>query len=331
MRPSVYISRSIAREAVGIIAASCDYRIWNNDQPVPAKILEEEIKKSDGVLTTLSDQVNVAFITGAPNLKIISNMAAGFDNIDIGAATAKGVMVTNTPGILTNTTADLAFALFLAASRRLVEAENFLRSGQWQAWEPLLLTGRDIYGATLGIIGLGQIGSAVARRAKGFDMNIIYCNRKRNHQTEAELGATYASLSELLSTSDIVSIHCPLTAETRGLISYGELALMKPAAVLVNTARGGIVDEGALYEALLHRRIFAAGLDVFSQEPLPLAHPLLKLPNVVLLPHIGSASIATRTKMAIMAASDLVSGLTGKIPLHLVNPEVVREYPTEKS
>lgn len=321
MRPSVYICRSIAQEAISLIAQCCDYRIWNNDQPVPAKILEEEMKKSDGVLTTLSDQVNAAFIAGAPNLKIISNMAAGFDNIDIGEATTKGVMVTNTPGILTNTTADLAFALILAASRRLMEAEKFLRNGQWQAWEPMLLTGQDVYGATLGIIGLGQIGSAVARRAKGFNMNLIYCNRKRNYQAEAELGARYANLRELLSLSDIVSVHCPLTRETKGLISYGELAVMKPTAVLINTARGGVVDEDALYEALANRHIFAAGLDVFSEEPLPLDNPLFKLPNVALLPHIGSASIATRTKMAIMAASDLVAGLTGKLPRNLVNPE----------
>jgi len=324
MRPSVYICRQITEKALEIIAEYCDYRVWNGNEPVPRQILEKEIKNIDGLLAMLTDKIDDGLLAMSSGLKIISNMAAGYDNIDVHSATSKGIMVTNTPDVLTETTADLAFALILAASRRLLEAEKFLRNGDWTAWGPMLLTGQDVYGATIGIIGLGRIGGAVARRAKGFNMNIIYHNRKRNYQAEAGLGAIYVRLDELLASSDIISIHCPLTNDTRGLIGARELALMKPTSVLVNTARGGIIDEEALYEALLNQRIFAAGLDVFSREPLSADSRLLKLNNVTLLPHIGSASVATRTKMAIVAARNLIAGLTGKTPPDLVNPEVIK-------
>ncbi|HHW26387.1 MAG TPA: D-glycerate dehydrogenase, partial [Firmicutes bacterium] len=258
-----------------------------------------------------------------PRLKVVANMAVGYDNIDVAECTRRGIVVTNTPGVLTETTADLAFALILAAARRVTEAERYLRQGQWKTWSPMLLTGVDVHGATLGIVGLGRIGEAVARRARGFSMRVLYANRSARPEVEAALGIERRGLDELLKSSDFVSIHVPLNDSTRHLIGERELNLMKPTAVLVNTSRGPVVNERDLYRALKDRRIFAAGLDVFDTEPIRSDNPLLELDNVVLLPHIGSASIATRTQMAVMAARNLTQVLAGQTPQNPVNPEAL--------
>ncbi|MCL5039320.1 MAG: D-glycerate dehydrogenase [Firmicutes bacterium] len=321
-KPKVYITRLIPEAALEIIAGACDYRIWPEEgTPVPRDILLQEIPTVAGVFTLLTEKVDEELLRAAPRVKIVANMAVGYDNVDLAAASRHGVMVTNTPGVLTETTADLTFALLLATARRLLEANQYLRQGRWKTWYPMLLTGQDVYGATLGIIGLGRIGEAVARRARGFAMRVLYYNRHRREDLERELGATYRPLDDLLREADFVSIHAPLAPETRHLIGERELALMKPTAVLINTSRGPLVDEQALYLALVQKRIWAAGLDVFEAEPVSLENPLLRLENVVALPHIGSASVATRVKMATTAAINLVAGVTGQRPPHLVNPQ----------
>lgn len=320
-RPRVYITRRIPQAALDIIEASCDYEIWDSDQPVPPEVLSEKIRNADGLFALLTDKVDDELLSQAPSLKVVANMAVGYDNIDVAAATKRGVLVTNTPGVLTETTADLAFALMMATARRLSESERLLREGKWETWKPMEFTGQDIYGATLGIIGMGRIAAATARRALGFNMKVIYHNRRRKPEIEAALGCEYRELDDLLKEADFVSLHCPLTEETRHLISERELKLMKKTAVLINTARGPVVDEEALANALRDGEIWAAGLDVYSVEPISLDHPLLSLPNVVALPHIGSASIATRTRMATLAAENLVAALTGKEPPTPVNQD----------
>jgi glyoxylate reductase len=251
-------------------------------------------------------------------LKVIANMAVGYDNIDVEAATERGVVVTNTPEVLNETTADTAFMLLLAAARRLGEAERLLRSGGWDAWGPRQLTGPDVWGKRLGVIGFGRIGQALARRTRGFDMDLVYHDQYRNEEAEQELGARYLDLDELLETADFVSVHTPLTDETHHLIGATELGRMRPEAVLVNTSRGPVVDEAALADALAEGRIFAAGLDVYEEEP-EVHHKLLELENVVLAPHIGSASIETRDKMAALAAENIVAVLSGEEPKTPVN------------
>jgi glyoxylate reductase len=323
LRPKVYITRRIPESAWAKIRECCDVEMWQEeDVPVPRAVLEEKIEEIDGLFCLLTEKIDEPLLNRAKNLKVVSNMAVGYDNIDIAAATSKGIMVTNTPGVLTETTADLTFALLLATARKIVEASDFLRSGKWKTWSPMLLTGQDVYGATLGIIGLGRIGESVAKRAKGFDMRILYYNRSRKEEAEKALGLEYTDFETLLKESDFVCVLTPYTAETRNLIGERELSLMKNTAVLINTARGGIVDEEALYRALQNRTIWAAGLDVFEEEPVKPDHPLLTLPNVVTLPHIGSASIKTRTLMAELAAANLLQGVTGQVPTCLVNKEV---------
>lgn len=305
----------------------CEVSMWEDENtPVPRDVLEREIQEIDGLYCLLTESIDEELIKKAKNLKVISNMAVGYNNIDVDVATEKGIMVTNTPGVLTETTADLTFALLMTTARRLVESSDYLRSGQWQTWSPMLLTGQDIHGATLGIIGLGSIGKAVAKRAKGFDMQVIYHNRNRKRAVEKELGVKYADLNTLLGQSDYVCIMIPYTSETRNLIGEEQLSMMKETAVLINTARGGIVNEEALYHALKNGGIWGAGLDVFEQEPISLNHPLLTLPNVVTLPHIGSASITTRIKMASLAAENLLHALNRKSPPHLVNKAVFYNY-----
>lgn len=313
-RPQVYVTHPLPEAARRIIDAACDARYYAGDPPVPREILMREAAASDGILTLLTDRVDAELLDAAPRCRAVANLAVGVDNIDLEAARARGVTVTNTPGVLTETTADLAFALILASARRLFEAGRFLREGRWRTWSLMMLTGQDVYGATLGIIGMGRIGAAVARRARGFNMKVLYHNRRRQPEWEAETGAAYCSLDELLQQSDFVSLHTPLTPQTRGLIGARELALMKPAAILINTARGAVVDEAALIEALRQRRIGGAGLDVFEREPVAPDHPLLQLDNVVALPHIGSATVATRTRMAVMAAENLAAAVTGQEP-----------------
>ncbi len=319
MKPTVYITRSIPNEIIQRISKHCEIRIWNEtDIPVPREILEKEIEEVDGLFCLLTDTIDQALLERAKRLKVISNMAVGYNNIDIQVTKDKGIIVTNTPGVLTETTADLTFALLMATARRLVESSNYLRSGDWSTWSPMQLTGQDIYGATIGIIGMGRIGASLAKRAKGFDTNILYYNRSRKLELEETYQMKYVELNQLLNESDYVCIMTPYTPETKYLIEGKELALMKKTAILINTARGGIVNEKDLYNALLAGEIWAAGLDVFEQEPVPLDHPLLTLPNVVTLPHIGSASIQTRLKMANLAAENLLLALNNKTPKHVV-------------
>lgn len=323
-RPQVYVTRRIPAAALEIIAAGCDYRLWDSDQaPVPREELVAALAAADGALVMLSDRVDGALLDAAPRCRVIANMAVGYDNIDLPACTARGVLVTNTPGVLTETTADLTLALMLAAARRVVEGQKLIESGGWTGWHPMFMTGVDVHGATLGIVGAGRIGSAVARRARGFGMRILYYNRRPNPALEQEVGAVYCGMDELLQAADFVSVLVPLSVETRGLIGDRELALMKPTAVLVNTARGPIVDEQALYAALRDRRIYAAGLDVFAREPIPADHPLLSLPNCICVPHVGSATVATRTRMATLAAENLCAALAGRRPPTPLNPEVL--------
>ncbi|MTI80790.1 MAG: D-glycerate dehydrogenase [Firmicutes bacterium] len=324
MKPKVFITRKIPAEALEKIKEVCEVSIWNNeDVPVPRDVLEKEVVEVDALYSMLTDAVDEQLMEKAKNLKVVSNMAVGFNNIDLKVATKRGIKVTNTPGVLSETTADLTFTLMLATSRRLLEASDFLRQGEWKTWSPMLLTGQDVYGATLGIIGMGRIGEAVARRAKGFDMNILYHNRSRKPGTEEELGAQYTDMETLLKESDFICIMTPYTPETHGLIGEKELQLMKKTAILINTARGGIVNEDALYKALKNEDIYAAGLDVFENEPIPTDHQLLKLPNLVALPHIGSASIKTRTTMANLAVENMLQALNGKVPPNLVNTDVM--------
>jgi glyoxylate reductase len=282
--------------------------------------LLEAARGIDGVLSTLTEKIDAEFMDAAGDgLKVVANMAVGFDNVDVEVAKARGIIVTNTPEVLNETTADTAFMLMLAAARRLGEGERIVRSGRWEAWGPKMLTGPDVWGKRLGVLGFGRIGQAVARRAKGFGMEIFYWSRSRKEETEKELGARYLELDELLETCDFFSIHTPLTEETTHLIGAGEFGKMKPEAVLVNTSRGSVVDETALAEALAKGQIFAAGLDVYEEEPK--VHPkLLELENVVLAPHIGSASIETRDKMAATAGEDLRAVLRGEQPKNPVNP-----------
>lgn len=322
MKPKVYITRLISDEIVSKLSEVCEISMWREtDVPVPYRILEQQIKDADGLFSLLTEKIDASLLDKAKKLKIISNMAVGYNNIDVDAATKRGIMVTNTPGVLTETTADLTFALLMATARRLIEASDFVRHHQWKTWSPMLLTGQDIYGSTLGIIGMGRIGEAVAKRAKAFDMNVLYHNRSRKPEAEQKLGLVFSDMETLLKQSDFVCILTPYTPETHGLIAEKQLALMKKTAVLINTSRGGIVNETALYNALKDGVIWAAGLDVFEHEPIPADHPLLTLPNVVVLPHIGSASIKTRLTMAHVAADNLLIGLSDRKPTHLVNKE----------
>ncbi|MET1030498.1 2-hydroxyacid dehydrogenase, partial [Domibacillus tundrae] len=319
-KPKVYITRKLPEPLVKKVSDLCEVRMWQEAEiPVPRKVLEQEIQEADGLICLLTETIDDSLINKAKNLKIIANMAVGYNNIDLDSATKRNIMVTNTPGVLTETTADLTFALLMATARRLVEASDYLRNGDWTTWSPMQLTGQDIYGATLGIIGLGRIGEALAKRAKGFDMNILYYNRSRKYEQEEKLGINFASLENLLAVSDFVCIMIPYTRETHHLINEEQLSLMKENAVLVNTARGGIVNEDALYHALKTKQIWGAGIDVFEHEPVALDHPLLTLPNVVTLPHIGSASIVTRTKMADLAITNLLQGVRNSIPNNLLN------------
>ena len=288
-----------------------DVTVLSEAPPARDELLEAA-RGMEGVLSTVTETIDGEFMDAAGDgLKVIANMAVGYDNVDLGAARERGIVVANTPGVLDETTADVAFMLLLAAARRLGEAERVLRAGKWEWWGPKLFTGPDVWGKRIGIVGLGRIGQAVGRRARGFGMEVVYYNRSRKQGAERELGARRVELDELLETSDFVSVHTPLTEETRHLIGVGELGKMKPEAVLVNTSRGPVVDEAALAGALASGIIFAAGLDVYEEEPK--VHPgLLELENVVLAPHIGSGSIETRDKMAVLAAENIRAVLAGE-------------------
>jgi len=321
-KPRIYITRPLPEPAMRILEGAVEYRMWDReDEPVARESLLREVVDVDGVICLITEKMDAEVIDRMRRSTGIAQVAVGIDNIDVAAATRRGIFVTNTPGVLTETTADMGWAILMATARRVVEGDKFTRSGRWKTWELMGFTGQDVHGATLGIIGLGRIGAAIARRARGFAMTILYNNRRPADALGAEVGARYVSLDDLLRQSDFVMVSCALTAETRHLIAERELGLMKPTAVLVNIARGPIVDQRALYRALVDRKIWAAGLDVFEVEPVPMDEPLLKLDNVVVPPHLGSASTATRIKMATMAAENCLAGVSGRVPPNVVNPE----------
>ena len=327
-RPRVYVTRHLPGDAIDFLRQHADVEVWAGELPVPQGELESQAAQSDGLLTLLTDRIDEALLERAPRLLVISNMATGFDNVDAAAAGRRNVLVTRTPGVLSETTADFAFALMLAAARRVVEGDRYVREGRWKTWGPEILLGHDVYGATLGIVGMGGIGQEMARRARGFRMRILYNSRTRKQALERRYSMKCVSLDELLRESDFVSLHAPLTPETRHMIGERELQLMKPTAVLVNTARGALVHQDALFQALKAHRIAAAALDVTDPEPLPAGHPLLALDNVIITPHIASASVATRSRMAMLAAENLLVALKGRVPKHAVNPEIAPAWRT---
>lgn len=320
--PSVYVTRHLPEVAFRQLSAACQVEIWDHETPPPYHVLREGVADKEGLLCLLTDRIDATLMDAAPHLRVISQCAVGYDNIDVAAATARGIPVGNTPGVLTHATADFAFTLLMAAARRVGEAVDFVRAGHWQTWGLTLLLGQEVYGATLGIVGLGRIGRAVARRARGFDMQVLYHDAVRQPEAEAELGVVYRPLDDLLRESDFVSLHTSLTEETQGLIDARALALMKPTAILINTSRGPVVDTEALYQALKAGQIAYAALDVTDPEPLPAGHKLLTLPNALVAPHIASATVTSRTQMAIMAVENLLAGLEGERLPHCANPEV---------
>ena len=319
----IVVTRPIAQEALSILRSNGDVSVGPEEPPIPTpEEVARMIVEADIVYTLPANPVNGEAIRGARKLRMIATMGTGYDNIDVAAAKERGIPVTFAPGILDETTADGAFALLLATARRLGEAERFLRAGKYRGWTPFMFTGQDVHGGTLGIVGMGRIGLAVARRARGFAMHVLYHDARRNPGAEQELGAVYVgSLDELLARSDFVSLHVPLLAETRHLMDAERLRKMKRTAILINTSRGPVVDEAALVEALNARKLAGAGLDVYEREPA--VHPgLLTMPNVVLAPHIASATVRTRSEMSAMAARNMATAVRGGRPPNLVNPEV---------
>jgi glyoxylate reductase len=321
MQKQVFVTRQLPGERIHELAQNCRMTVWMGPGPLPAATLRMELAGCQGLICLLSDRIDRALLDAAPGLEFVSSMSVGVDHIDVNALSERGIPVGNTPGVLVETTADTAFALLLAAARRIAEADRCVRNGDWttaNAWAPEFFTGKDVSGATLGIVGLGEIGQAVARRAAGFGMQVLAWNRAPRQLPGIEMVA----LEELLARSDFVSVHVALAAGTRNLLDAGKIALMKPGAVLVNTARGGIVDEQALAAALAGGRLSAAGIDVFEREPVAADNPLLHLPNVVVTPHIGSATTATRARMADMAAANAIAALQGQVMPCCVNPHV---------
>jgi glyoxylate reductase len=329
-KPKVYVTREIPERGLEIIRQHFDAEIWHEYAPPPKKVVIEKARDVDALATLLSDKIDAEVFDAAPKLKIVAQLAVGFDNIDIPEATKRGIYVTNTPEVLTDTTADFAWTLLMALARRVVEADKYVRTGQWKVgWHPAMLQGRDVYGATIGVVGAGRIGYAVAKRATGFDMKILFYDVIPRPEIE-KLGAKKVDLDTLLKESDFVSIHVPLMKETHHLINAEKLKLMKKTAYLINNSRGPVVDEKALYQALKEGRIAGAGLDVFEQEPTPMDNPLLKLDNVVVAPHISSASYETRSEMAKMVADNLVAFFEGRKPPNLVNPDVMKVRPLSR-
>jgi glyoxylate reductase len=326
-KPKVFVARKMAQEALDMIAPISEMEVWEDELPPPRDVLLKKVQDIDGLLSILTDKIDAEIMDAGPRLKVVSNMAVGFDNIDVPAATSRGIIVGNTPGVLTETTADFAFALLMATTRRVAEGDRVTRRGGWKTWGPMILLGYDVHNATLGLVGSGRIGTEMAKRARGFSMKVLYCDViRKKPEEEKELGLEYVpSLHELLPRADIISVHVPLSAETRHMISTAEFAAMKPTAVFINTSRGPVVDQKALYQALKSGQIFAAGLDVTEIEPISMDDPLLTLENVIIAPHIASASVATRTKMATMAAANLIAGLKGEMPPNCVNPEVLQK------
>jgi glyoxylate reductase len=325
MKPKVYVTRLLPKVALDRVNSFCDAKVWEGELPPPKDVLLQEVAEIEGLLSLLTDKIDAELMNHARKLRVISNCAVGFDNVDVQEATKRGIIVGNTPGVLTDTTADFAFTLLMAAARRVAEGDRVVRAGKWKTWGLMILLGQDIHNATLGIIGLGRIGVAVAKRARGFGMKLLYTDVVRNKQAENELGVEYVEFDRLLAESDFITLHTNLTPETHHLMGQKEFEKMKRTAVLVNTSRGPIVDNMALYDALRAGKIAYAALDVTEPEPMPADHPLLTLDNVIVVPHIASASVATRTKMALMAADNLIAGLKGEMPPNPVNPEVLKK------
>lgn len=321
----VYVtSNEIPQSALDTLRLVAQVKANTKDGALPRSGLLKEVASVDAILCLLTDRMDATVMGRAKRLKVVGNMAVGYDNVDITEATRRGIMVTNTPEVLTETVADLTLGLILAVARRLVEADRFVRDGRWKVqWSPMMMVGTDMHGKTLGIYGLGRIGLAVARRAKGFGMKVLYNDSVRNERAEMEHGLVFSTLDSLLATADFITIHVPLTPETRHGIGRREISLMKRSAFLINTSRGPVVDEKALYAALARRKIAGAALDVFEKEPITRDNPLLRLPNAVLLPHMGSASLETRTAMAELATRNVVAALRGETPPNLVNREVL--------
>ena len=323
-KPRAFVTRCIPDDGLRPILEACDATVWEGEEPPPRADLLAAVAGCEGILALLTDRIDDELLDAAgPRLKVISDFAVGYDNVDVPACTRRGIAVGNTPGVLTETTADLAFALLMAAARRVSEGERLVRAGRWRTWGPMAFLGTDVHGATLGIVGLGRIGAAVARRARGFGMTVLYSGRSRAPaELEAETGATFVPLPELLARSDFVSVHVPLGATTRHFIGPTELAAMKVTAILINTARGPVVDQAALYVALRDGVIGGAALDVTDPEPMAGDDPLLTLDNCLVVPHIASASRATRGRMAAMAAANLLAGVRGERLPTPVNPEI---------
>ncbi len=316
----IYVTRKIPEHGLNLLKDKFQLQIGGENIPTKEDLMKG-FSDADGAITLLTEKIDEEILSSSPKLKIIANYATGFDNIDLKAATERGICVTNTPGVLSGTTADLAFTLMLSVARRIPEADNYVKRGEWTGgWNPLLMLGSDIHGKTPGIVGMGRIGTEVAKRARGFNMNIIYSDSREN-PTANELGAKRAELDELLKNSDFISIHVPLIPETMHLFNSENLSKMKETAFLINTSRGAVIDQSALVKALSEKTIAGAGLDVFETEPIKPDDPLLRFKNVVLLPHIGSASTETRSKMADMAANNIISFFQGKVPPQLLNKE----------
>ncbi len=323
-KPKVFVARLIPEKGFAVVRGFCDVDLWPNELPPSRDELIQHVRGVDGLLCLLTDKIDGEVMDEAgPQLKVISNHAVGLDNIDVNAATRRKIPVGNTPGVLTDATADFAFALMMAVARRIPEAERYVQAGKWKTWGPMLLLGVDLKGATLGLVGFGRIGKAVARRATGFDMRVIYYDPNEK-DPDPDIAATYVDFETLLAESDFISLHTPLTPDTRHLIDSEAFSKMRPSAVLVNTSRGPVVDPEALYEALKEKRIFGAGLDVTEPEPLRMDSPLLTLDNIVIVPHVASASRTSRDMMAWMAAQNLVAGLKGERLPNCVNPQVYK-------
>lgn len=322
-KPKVLATRPLFPAAQEILNKGCEVEDWTQSERISKEELFRRVKDKEGLICLLTEKVDASLLSAAPKLRIAANVAVGFDNIDVAACTKRGVVATNTPGVLDETTADFAWTLMMAVARRLGEGEALARSGNWQGWDLDQLVGTDVWGKTLGIVGFGRIGKAMARRALGFQMKVVYADAVRAPEpVEKELNATYRGMADLLAESDFVSVHVPLLPETRGLFDAPRFSKMKPTAFLINTSRGPVVDEAALVHALGSGKIAGAALDVFENEPF--LHPGLKRPNVVLAPHIASASIETRTKMACMAAENVVALFKGQRPPNMLNPEVLK-------
>lgn len=323
-KPKVYSTHQLFEEARKILDAECEVQYWTESERPPRDEVLRRVKDKEGLVCLLTEKVNEEFLRSAPKLRIASNVAVGYDNIDVDACSKRGIAVTNTPGVLDETTADFAWTLLMTVARRVAEGELLARSGNWKGWNLDQLCGADVWGKTLGIVGFGRIGRSVARRASGFQMKIIYTDAVRvSEEVEKSLNAEFRDMNSLLAESDFISLHVPLLPETRGLFDAPKLFRMKPTAFLINTSRGPVVEEAALVTALENNKIAGAALDVFENEPF--IHPGLKRPNVVLTPHIASASIETRTKMALMAANNIVAVFKGRRPPNLLNPDIFKK------